>query len=120
MYRILICDDQKIVCEGLQTIINADPDLEVVGISHDGAQALDAIPALQPNLILMDLSFHLPHPRGLVAVIQILQHNEVIWLGWTNFNLRHLRSCYSVIIRTGITHGAIKRFSLSATTRRNK
>lgn len=69
MYRILICDDQKIVCEGLQTIINADPDLEVVGISHDGAQALDAIPALQPNLILMDLK--MPNLNGVQATRKI-------------------------------------------------
>ena len=69
MYRILICDDQKIVCEGLQTIINTDPDLEVVGIAYNGAQALDMIPETQPNLILMDLK--MPEMNGVQATRKI-------------------------------------------------
>lgn len=69
MYRILICDDQKIVCEGLQTIINADPDLEVIGMAHDGAQALEAIPTLQPDLVLMDLK--MPVLNGVQATRKI-------------------------------------------------
>lgn len=69
MYRILICDDQKIVCEGLQTIINADPDLEVVGMTHDGAQALEAVPELQPDLVLMDLK--MPVLNGVQATRKI-------------------------------------------------
>lgn len=69
MYRILICDDQKIVCEGLQTIINTDPDLEVVGIAYDGAQALDLIPETHPDLVLMDLK--MPEMNGVQATRKI-------------------------------------------------
>jgi DNA-binding NarL/FixJ family response regulator len=69
MYRILICDDQKIVCEGLQTIINTDPDLEVVGIAYDGTQALDMIPETNPNLVLMDLK--MPEMNGVQATRKI-------------------------------------------------
>jgi len=64
MYKILICDDQKIVCEGLQTIINDDPDLQVVGMVHNGKEALDAIPDLLPELILMDLK--MPEMNGVL------------------------------------------------------
>ena len=69
MFRILICDDQKIVCEGLQTIINTDPELEVVGIAHDGKQALDMIPKIQPDLVLMDLK--MPVMNGVEATRKI-------------------------------------------------
>lgn len=69
MYRILICDDQKIVCEGLQTIINADPELEVVGIAHDGAAALEMIPQTHPELVLMDLK--MPGVNGVQATRKI-------------------------------------------------
>ena len=55
MFKILICDDQEIVCEGLQTIINADPELNVVGIAHNGIEALALIPEVMPDLALMDL-----------------------------------------------------------------
>jgi DNA-binding NarL/FixJ family response regulator len=69
MKKILICDDQKIVCEGLQTIINADPELEVVGIAHDGQEALEMITTTYPNLVLMDLK--MPRMNGVQATRKI-------------------------------------------------
>ena len=69
MFRILICDDQKIVCEGLQTIINTDPGLEVVGIAYDGTEALEMIPETQPDLVLMDLK--MPEMNGVQATRNI-------------------------------------------------
>lgn len=65
MYKILICDDQKIVCEGLQTILNADEELEVVGTAHNGVEALDLVPKLLPDLVLMDLK--MPEMDGVLA-----------------------------------------------------
>jgi len=53
--RVLICDDQWIVCEGLETILDADPGIEVVGVAYDGAEALTKIPLTTPDVVLMDL-----------------------------------------------------------------
>lgn len=78
MYRILICDDQKIVCEGLQTIINADPDLEVVGIAHDGGAALEMIPETLPDLVLMDLK--MPEMNGVLATRKISSSYPYIYV----------------------------------------
>jgi DNA-binding NarL/FixJ family response regulator len=69
MKKILICDDQKIVCEGLQTIINADPELEVVGIAYDGQEALEMIETTHPDLVLMDLK--MPGMNGVQATRKI-------------------------------------------------
>jgi NarL family two-component system response regulator LiaR len=69
MYRILICDDQKIVCEGLQTILSADEELEVVGIAHTGIEVLEMIPRLEPDLVLMDLK--MPEMDGVLATRRI-------------------------------------------------
>ena len=69
MFKILICDDQEIVCEGLQTIINADTDLNVVGIAHNGTEALDLIPEVQPDLVLMDLK--MPGMNGVLTTRKI-------------------------------------------------
>ena len=55
MIRVLICDDQAIVCEGLQVILESDAAMQVVGIAHDGAEALEKVAALKPDLVLMDL-----------------------------------------------------------------
>lgn len=63
--RILICDDQVIVCEGLQVILEAYPDLEVVGIANDGEEAVQLTAKHQPDIVLMDLK--MPVMNGIQA-----------------------------------------------------
>jgi DNA-binding NarL/FixJ family response regulator len=65
MIRILICDDQDLVCEGLRAILSTDPDLEVVGVAQDGAQALKLVPETSPEIVLMDLK--MPVMNGIQA-----------------------------------------------------
>ena len=72
MIRVLVCDDQWIVCEGLEAILNADPDIDVVGIAHDGAEALELIPQLNPDVVLMDLK--MPGMNGVRATHHITQN----------------------------------------------
>ena len=54
--RILIADDHGILRAGLRALLNAEPDLEVVGEAADGDQALRLTRALQPDIVLMDVS----------------------------------------------------------------
>jgi DNA-binding NarL/FixJ family response regulator len=68
---VLICDDQAVVCDGLEMILNADPEIEVVGVAYDGAEALEAIPGTDPDLVLMDLK--MPGMNGIQATRQIRQ-----------------------------------------------
>ncbi len=65
MIRVIICDDQEVVCEGLQTILKTAGDIEVVGVAHDGAEALEAVANLDPDLVLMDLK--MPGMNGIQA-----------------------------------------------------
>ena len=69
MVRVLICDDQVIVCEGLQTILNASPKIEVVGVAHDGTEVLPLIPETNPDVVLMDLK--MPVMNGIIATRKI-------------------------------------------------
>lgn len=69
MIRILIVDDQPVVCEGLKVMINADPDLEVVGVGHSGADAIELLSVHHPDLILMDLK--MPIMNGIHATRRI-------------------------------------------------
>jgi DNA-binding NarL/FixJ family response regulator len=67
--RVLVCDDQWIVCEGLEAILNADSEIEVVGVAHDGAEAVEQAAELQPDVILMDL--RMPVMNGIQATQRI-------------------------------------------------
>jgi DNA-binding NarL/FixJ family response regulator len=69
MIRVFICDDQWIVCEGLEAILETDPEIEVVGDAHDGAEALERIPATNPDVVLMDLK--MPGINGIQATQMI-------------------------------------------------
>lgn len=69
MIKILICDDQDLVCEGLRAIFSTVPDIEVVGTASDGAQALEMIPHVSPDIILMDLK--MPGMNGIIATREI-------------------------------------------------
>ena len=61
--RILIADDQALVRGGLRMILDAQPDLEVVGEAVDGRQALQQARELSPDLVLMDV--RMPELDGL-------------------------------------------------------
>lgn len=63
--RILIADDQVLVRTGLRTILAAEDDLEVVGEAADGADVLDRVRHLDPDVVLMDL--RMPRMDGLEA-----------------------------------------------------
>jgi DNA-binding NarL/FixJ family response regulator len=65
MIRVLIVDDQVIVCEGLKVVLNSSPIIQVVGMAHDGAEALAQVAALTPDLVLMDLK--MPGMNGVRA-----------------------------------------------------
>ncbi len=65
MIRVLICDDQDVVCEGLSAILGTLSDIEVVGITYDGVEAIEAIPSAKPDVVLMDLK--MPGMNGVEA-----------------------------------------------------
>ena len=69
MIRVLVCDDQHVVCEGLRAILSTTPDIEVVGLTHDGAEALDLTATTRPHVVLMDLK--MPRVNGVQATREL-------------------------------------------------
>ncbi len=55
MIRVLICDDQTVVRDGLEAILSTDDEIEVVGVARHGQEALDLAAQRQPDVVLMDL-----------------------------------------------------------------
>ena len=55
MIGVLIADDHAVVRQGLRTFLELQEDIEVVGEAADGEQALAAVAALEPDVVLMDL-----------------------------------------------------------------
>ena len=74
--RIIIADDQASVREGLVLLLDALPDIEVVGAAPDGEQALTLVAAHDPDAILLDL--HMPVLDGIGATRRLAaEHPEV-------------------------------------------
>ena len=69
MIRVLLVDDQAIVCEGLKVVLEASPTIRVAGIAHDGAAALRLAETLRPDLVLMDLK--MPGMNGVQATREL-------------------------------------------------
>jgi DNA-binding NarL/FixJ family response regulator len=67
--RILVVDDHFIVRMGLVALINTEPDLEIVGETDDGDQAITLFEKLQPDLVLMDV--RMPRQSGTEATRHI-------------------------------------------------
>jgi len=69
MIKIIICDDQEVVCQGLKAILSTSPDLEVVAIANNGAEALERLAAQPADVVLMDLK--MPVMNGIHATKEI-------------------------------------------------
>jgi DNA-binding NarL/FixJ family response regulator/class 3 adenylate cyclase len=73
--RVLIVDDQALVRTGFRMILEAEPDLEVVGEAADGLEAITQARSLVPDVILMDV--RMPEIDGIEATRQLLAGGDV-------------------------------------------
>lgn len=69
MINIVIVDDQTLMRDGLQTILNLEEDMRVVGTASNGEEALQVIAEYRPNVVLMDIQ--MPGMNGIECTKQI-------------------------------------------------
>lgn len=83
--KVIICDDQAIVRDGLELLLQLEKDIDVVGLARDGAEAVDLAAKLQPDLVLMDLL--MPGMNGVEATRRIrVQHPQIRVLVLTTYD----------------------------------
>ncbi len=67
--RVAIADDHPLIREGVRHLLEAQPDFEVCGEAVDGAEALQLVERLRPNVIVLDLA--MPEVNGIAAAAEI-------------------------------------------------
>lgn len=71
MIRVLLVDDQSIIREGLSSLLQTQPDIEVVGEAENGKVAIEKSLTLHPDVVLMDI--RMPVMDGLAAIRSLVQ-----------------------------------------------
>ncbi len=85
MIKVIICDDQAIIRDGLEMLLKLERDIEVVGLAQDGAEVVELAAAHTPDLILMDLK--MPGINGVEATRRICtQHPDMKVLVLTTYD----------------------------------
>jgi DNA-binding NarL/FixJ family response regulator len=69
--RLVIADDQGMVRSGLRSLVEREPDIEVVAEASDGEQAVAAVRRFRPDVALMDI--RMPNMDGLAATRQLAE-----------------------------------------------
>ncbi len=83
--KVLICDDQAIVRDGLEMLLKLEKDIEIIGLAEDGAIAVEMAGKYKPDLVLMDLK--MPVMDGVEATRQIrIKYPQIKVLVLTTFD----------------------------------
>ncbi|SDL15699.1 two component transcriptional regulator, LuxR family [Nocardioides sp. YR527] len=69
MIRVVVADDQPLVRAGLRTLLGTEPDIEVVAVAEDGAEAVEQALALRPDVVCMDI--RMPGRDGISATREL-------------------------------------------------
>jgi DNA-binding NarL/FixJ family response regulator len=73
--RVLLVDDQTLVRQGVRSLLALAEGIEVVAEASDGKQAVDMIPQIQPDVVLMDM--RMPVMSGLEALQALARTNSL-------------------------------------------
>ncbi|HYP40213.1 MAG TPA: response regulator transcription factor [Chloroflexia bacterium] len=93
MIRLLICEDQTLMRQGLVTILGLEPGIVVVGEAGNGQEAVDRVAELQPDVVLMDVQMPVmggveatriiaaQYPNSRVVILTTFDYEEYVFEG---------------------------------------
>ena len=81
--RIVLADDEPLMLAGLAAILNAQPDIEVLGTAPNGQQAVELVARTQPDVVCLDIE--MPVMSGIQATREILSAHETQVVMLTTF-----------------------------------
>ena len=93
MIRVLLVDDQALFCEGLRTLLDLQPDIEVVGEANNGREAIEWVARTAPDVVLMDMQMPVldgvattrdiraNHPNTQVIVLTTFDDDQYVFEG---------------------------------------
>ena len=76
MIRIVLVDDQMLIRQGIQTLLELEADLQVVGVAANGRDALHIVERSQPDVVLMDV--RMPEMDGVAATRQLIERYPML------------------------------------------
>lgn len=71
MIRVFICDDQILVRQGLRALLEVEPEIEIAGEAGDGVEAIERIPQLEIDVVLLDV--RMPRKSGIDVLRELPQ-----------------------------------------------
>lgn len=75
MIRVVIVDDQTLVRQGVRGLLELVPDIDVVGEASDGEEALEKVPELKPDVLLLDI--RMPRLNGIAVLDALREKGEL-------------------------------------------
>lgn len=102
MIRALVVEDSSVIQEFLVHILSSDPEIEVIGMAHNGEEALEAVGRLKPDVITMDIN--MPRMDGYEATSRIMElHPTPIVIVSGNWDTKEVATTFRAIEAGALT-----------------
>lgn len=92
--KVLLAEDHTLVGEGIRSLLNSHPEIEMVGVVEDGREAIKKAQEVRPDIVLMDIS--MPNLNGIDATCQLkkfLPDVKVLVLSM-HYNEEYVAQCF--------------------------